>query len=57
MLEKIEGNQGAEIVKYHLKLMRAQRDRLEQELQDNMEKHNVWKKKIAISNVHLVRTV
>jgi hypothetical protein len=39
MLEKIEGNQGAEIVKFQLKLMQAQRDRLEQELQSNIERH------------------
>ncbi len=39
MLEKIEGNQGAEIVNFQLKLMQAQRDRLEQELQNNIERH------------------
>jgi hypothetical protein len=37
MLEKIEGYQGAEIVKYQLKLMQAQRDRLELELQNSRE--------------------
>jgi hypothetical protein len=39
MLEKIEGYQGAEIVKYQLKLMQAQRDRLELELQNSREMH------------------
>jgi hypothetical protein len=39
MLERIEGNQGAEIVKFQLKLMQAQKDRLELELQNNMERH------------------
>jgi hypothetical protein len=38
MLEKIEGNQGAEIVKYQLKFMQARAERLEQELQSNKER-------------------
>jgi hypothetical protein len=40
MLEKIEGNQGAEIIKFQLKFMQASRtERLEEELQSNKEKH------------------
>jgi hypothetical protein len=50
VLEKIEGNQGAEIFKYQLKLMRAQRDRLEQELKDNMEKHKTDMLKVLEDN-------
>jgi hypothetical protein len=50
MLEKIEGNQGAEIVRYQLKVMKAQRDRLEQELQDNVEKHKTDMLKVLEDN-------
>jgi hypothetical protein len=39
ILEKIEGNQGAEIIKFHLKAMQARTDRMEKELQDNNERH------------------
>jgi hypothetical protein len=39
MLEKIEGNQGAEIVKYQLKLIQVRAERLDLELQNNREKH------------------
>jgi hypothetical protein len=39
MLEKMEGNQGEEIVKFQLKFMQARAERLEKDLQDNKEKH------------------
>ncbi len=39
MLEKIEENQGAEFVKFQLKMMQAQRDRLELELRNSKERH------------------
>jgi hypothetical protein len=50
MLEKIEGNQGAEIVKYQLKLMKAQRDRLELELQKRRERHEADMLKVLEDN-------
>ncbi len=37
--EKIEGNQGAQIIKFQLKAMQARADRMEKELQDNKERH------------------
>jgi hypothetical protein len=50
MLEKIEGNQGAEIVKYQLKLMKAQRDTLELELQNSRERHEADMLKVLEGN-------
>jgi hypothetical protein len=50
MLEKVEGNQGAEIVKYQLKLMKARRDRLELELQNNRGKHEADMLKVLEDN-------
>ncbi len=50
MLEKIEGNQGAEIIKYQLKLMKAQKDRLELELQNSRERHEADMLKVLEDN-------
>jgi hypothetical protein len=50
MLENIEGNQGAEIIKCQLRLMKAQRDRLERELRDNREKHKADMLKVMEDN-------
>ena len=50
MLENIEGNQGAEIIKCQLRLRKAQRDRLERELRDNREKHKADMLKVMEDN-------
>ncbi len=50
MLEKIERNQGSKIVMYQLKLMKAQRDRLELELQDSTERHEADMLKVLEDN-------
>jgi hypothetical protein len=50
MVEKIEGHQGADIVKFQLKLMQAQRDRLELELQNSREMHEADMLKVLEDN-------
>ena len=50
MIEKIEGHQGADIIKYQLKLMQAQRDRLELELQNSRETYEADMLKVLEDN-------
>ncbi len=50
MLAKIEGNQGAEIIKFQLKFMQARAERLEEQLQSNKEKHEADMLKVLEDN-------
>jgi hypothetical protein len=50
MLEKIEGNQGAEIIKYQLQLIQGQKHRLELELQCSRERHEADMLKVLEDN-------